>query len=139
MTYVFTSSILGTCTNYQIRIFRRPVLGCIEAHFYVHIFMFSGFSRSTRYTLSTHLCIAPIQNLQSFCKKLDNVGEFSGFLHRFAEFHEKSVIFRQDFHGILSECLVKSKGILRSFGTQIYPKDFNILFEISMFQYISLL
>ena len=39
------------------------VLGCIEAEFYVQIFIFQHFSRSTR---STYLCTAPYSKFADF-------------------------------------------------------------------------
>ena len=76
------------------------VLGCIEAEFYVQIFIFQHFSRSTR---STYLCTAPYSKFadffEFFVKKWWIFEIFANFWWNLL----KSAFFRRKFHGFLSE------------------------------------
>ena len=76
------------------------VLGCIEAEFYVQIFIFQHFSRSTR---STYLCTAPYSKFadffEIFVKKWWIFEIFAKFLWNLL----KSAFFRRNFNGFLSE------------------------------------
>ena len=78
------------------------VLGCIEAEFYVQIFIFQHFSRSTR---STYLCTAPYSKFADFFSKFSlKNDEFSRVLQIFCEICSNLHFFAEIFTDFYRNC-----------------------------------
>ena len=77
------------------------VLGCIEAEFYVQIFIFQHFSRSTR---STYLCTAPYSKFADFFEFSLKNDEFSRFLQIFGEICSNLHFFAEIFTDFYRNC-----------------------------------
>ena len=76
------------------------VLGCINAKFCKWILIFQDFSRSIIFYNPLHRCKFKICGFFHFFAKFPC---FFEILQNFAEFSLESIIFRQNFHRILSE------------------------------------